>query len=112
MNFLFEPILNEGGQCLTRLDNFNVNLKTKTLLIKSRFKNSEKYKPSQADQQLKLGRTHCLFWPEVEVVVIVNVCIARMKGLILLLLGHLLYGQETVLSHLDPLGHVAHTGIL
>ena len=32
-------------------------------------------------------------------------------GLVLLLLGHLLEGQETVLSHLDALGHVTHAGV-
>ena len=38
--------------------------------------------------------------------------IVGVHGLVLLLLGHLLEGQEPVLVHLYPLGHVPHAGVL
>ena len=36
----------------------------------------------------------------------------RHHGLVLLLLGHLLEGEEAVLPHLDPLRHVTHARVL
>ena len=43
---------------------------------------------------------------------LVNVGVAGVERLVLLLFGHLLDGEESVLPHLDPLGHVAHAGVL
>ena len=43
---------------------------------------------------------------------LVYVGVAGVERLVLLLLRHLLDGQEPVFPHLDPLGHVAHTRVL
>ncbi len=48
---------------------------------------------------------------ELHVGGLVNVGVAGVERLVLLLLRHLLDGEEPVLPHLDPFGHVAHARV-